>query len=126
MKETTAVQAFPTLSFETFYAWLQAHPSCILRAGTADVTLYDDDDLHWAFVSEEQSLYVQLVRGKRLVGELSLTAEDVTYVQGTAGEREGEFVFELISEAETERTMAAFFVMAHAFEEDGEHSRPVH
>ncbi len=73
MKETMAVQAFPTLSFEAFYTWLQLHPSCILRAGTSDVSLYDDDDLHWAFVSEEQVLYVQLVRGKRLIGELAVT-----------------------------------------------------
>ena len=64
-----------------------------------------------------------------MVGELLLDPERVTYVQGAGGEREGEFVFDLISEGSTERLSAYFFVMAHGFEEEDEetsHARAVH
>ena len=118
----------PTLSFDSFWGWLVLHPNCILRAGTPESVLYDDDDLHWHFAGEDDHLLVQLVRGKRLVGELILDPERVTYVQGASGEREGEFVFDLISESSTERLGPYFFVMAHGFEEEQEtaHDRAVH
>src|ERR671935_111677 len=32
--------AAATLSFGAFWTWLQAHPNCILRAGTPEVVLY--------------------------------------------------------------------------------------
>jgi len=38
--------AAATLSFQAFWTWLQAHPNCILRAGTPEVVLYDDDLLY--------------------------------------------------------------------------------
>src|SRR5262249_53144727 len=52
---------------------------------------------------------------KRLVGELLLGAADVAYVQAVAGE-EDEYVFELITETETDRIVAYYFVLSHAYE----------
>ncbi len=103
-----------TLPFETFWNWVVTHPNCILRAGTPEAVLYDDDDLHWHFASEgETTLLVQVLRGKRLIGELLMEPEPVTYVQGVQGQREGEHVFELIVESEKDRVVAYFFVLAH-------------
>jgi hypothetical protein len=108
-----------TLSFETFWQWLATHPNCIIRAGTPEAVLYDDDDLHWHFVGYQGGLVgIQLLRGKRFVAELFVDPEPVSYVQGIAGESEGEYIFELISETETDRTAICFFILAHGYEED--------
>lgn len=107
-----------TLPFEKFWSWLLTHPNCILRAGTPEAILYDDDDLHWHIATEgPETCLVQLVRGKRLLGELLIGPEQVTYVQEMAGETEGEFVFELIAETETDRVSAYFFVLSHGYED---------
>jgi hypothetical protein len=106
-----------TLSFEPFWSWLAGHPNCILRAGTPEAVLYDDDDLHWHFANEGPGVHlVQVLRGKRLVGELVVEPEGVSYVQGSAGEEEGEFVFELIAENESEQVASWFFVLSHGYE----------
>ena len=61
-----------TLSFENFWAWLQAHSNCVLRAGTPEVVLFDHDDYHWHMSAEDEGvLLVQLIRGKELVGEFA-------------------------------------------------------
>jgi len=113
----------PTLPFEVFWPWLMGHPNCILRAGTPEAVIYDDEDLHWHFASEEpDTLVVQVLRGKLLVGELLLSPEQITFVQGGHGDREHEFVFELITETETESYPAYFFVLIHGFDEEGEFS----
>src|SRR6266545_790694 len=72
-----------TLPFEKFWAWLQGHSNCIVRAGTADMLLFDHDDYHWHLASdqEENALLVQLVRGKDLVGEMVVMPNEITYVQ---------------------------------------------
>lgn len=107
-----------TLPFDVFWSWLLGHPNCILRAGTPESVLYDDDDLHWFFATEASFLVVQLMHGKRPLGELFLDPEQVTYVEGQPGEQEGEFVFELISEGETERLATYFFVLVHGYDEE--------
>jgi hypothetical protein len=114
----TVENAATTLSFEAFWAWLQRHPNCIVRAGTPEAVLYDADDLHWHFTAEgRDTQVVQLLRGKHLVGELLLTPADVAYVQGAAGE-EDEYVFDLVSETETESVSAYYFVLSHGYEAD--------
>ena len=117
-----------TLPFATFWAWLQAHPNCLLRAGTPEAILYDDDDLHWYLAAEDnRTLLVQVLRGKRLVGELLLDPEQITYVQAAPRERDDEHVFELVSETENDRFAAYFFVLIHGYEEEGsEGSDAVH
>jgi len=108
--------AAATLPFEAFWTWLQAHPNCIIRAGTPEAVLYDDEDLHWHFTVEgSETLVVQVLRGKRLVGELLIGPADVAYVQAVAGD-EDEYVFELITESETDRIAAHYFVLSHAYE----------
>ncbi len=112
-----------TLPFETFWNWVVTHPNCILRAGTPEAVLYDDDDLHWHFAGEgATTLLVQVLRGKRLIGELLMEPEQVTYVQGVQGQREEEHVFELIVESEKDRVVAYFFVLAHGYESEEEES----
>ena len=111
-----------TLPFDGFWSWLLAHPNCILRAGTPETVLYDDDDLHWHFASEgPDRLVVQLIRGKRVQSELIVEPEQVAYVEVAAGEAEGEFVFDLITESESERFSAWFFVLSHAYEPESGH-----
>ena len=117
-----------TLPFETFWPWFVNHPNCVLRAGTPEVTLFDDDDLHWVFDDQNPGeLLVQLVRGKRLVGELLLQPELVTYVEATTGEAAGEFPFDLIAESETDRVALYTFVLSHGYDGDDQPSHgPVH
>jgi hypothetical protein len=119
--------AATTLPFETFWTWLQAHPNCIIRAGTPEAVVYDQEDMHWHFTAEgADSFVVQVFRGKQLVGELVLTPADVSYVQGVAGE-EDEYVFDLISESETDRVAAYFFVLSHGYDtSDRPSGRAVH
>lgn len=104
---------------EQFWSWVVTHPNCILRAGTPEAVLYDDDDLHWHFASEgPHTLLVQVIRGKRVMGELFVDPEPVAYVVGSPGDQEGEFVFELIVETEKDRVMAYFFVLTHGYENE--------
>lgn len=120
--------ASATLPFDAFWNWLLRHPNCILRAGTADAVLYDDASFHWFFAAEEERLFVQVIRGKRLVGEILLDPDQVAYVESFAEEREGEFAFEAIGESATERRVICFFVLSHGFDEedDDESGLPVH
>ena len=75
------MNALTTLDFETFWKWLTTHPNCILRAGTPESVLYDDEDLHWHFAQEgDGTLLVQTLRGKRLLAEFFLDGERIAYV----------------------------------------------
>jgi hypothetical protein len=117
----TTIDDQPTLPFETFWSWLMGHPNCIIRAGTPEAVIYDDEDLHWHFAQEgPETLVVQVLRGKLLVGELLIVPEQIAFVQGVASEREDEFAFELITENERERFVSYFFVLIHGFDEEGE------
>jgi len=120
-----------TFTFETFWQWLMRHPNCILRAGSPDAVLYDDEDIHWHFAADEQVLYVQTIRGKRLMGELAIDSERVAYVEWVGEEPDGEHVFELVAEMvaemEEQRLAAYFIVVSHPFEEEpAPHERAVH
>lgn len=117
-----------TLPFDSFWKWLTNHANCILRAGGGDAVLYDDEDYHWHLAAEDaETLLVQVVRGKRLVGELFLDPERVTFVQAVDEDGEGEVTFELVSETGDDRYVLFFFVLAHGYEEAQEPSpRHVH
>ncbi len=108
-----------TLTFRAFWEWVTTHPNCIVRAGTPEAVLYDDDDLHWHFTEDaDGTLLVQLLHGKRMLGELFVEAEHVSYVEAVPQEQEDEHPFELISEASGERFAPYFFVMAHGYDEE--------
>jgi hypothetical protein len=116
-REKAAKDPTPTLSLQVFWDWLVQHPNCILRAGTQDATLFDDEDLHWHLANEgPETLLVQVIRGKELLGELRLSTELVTYVQGMPSDQEGEFFFEMVSETASDRQIVYFFVLSHGFD----------
>lgn len=108
-----------TMPFDAFWRWLMTHANCILRAGTPESVLYDDDDLHWHFAAEEPStLLVQVLRGKRLLGELLLDPEQISYVQTLPPETTDEHIFELMVENEQDRFAAYFFALVHGMDEE--------
>ncbi|MFC6632221.1 hypothetical protein [Microbulbifer taiwanensis] len=116
-----------SISFKEFWPWLTEHPNCIVRAGTADSVIYDDDDYFWRFTEEDvRTLLVQVMRGKRPVAEMFIEPEHVTSVQITPGEK-GEFNFDLVTEMQGQPQVIYYFVLTHAFEEvernDGGHGR---
>jgi hypothetical protein len=105
-----------TLSLQDFWPWLEDHCNCILRAGTPDSILYDHDDFFWRFTHENPStLLVQLVKGKRLVGEVFIEPDMVSSVRITAGDKE-EVIFDLMAEADGEEQVLYYFVMAHGYD----------
>ena len=107
----------PTMSIDTFWEWVTAHPNCILRAGTREAAIFDDDDLHWHLAREgSEILLVQLIRGKRLMGELLIPRDQIAYVQGGMGDQQGEFIFELVSGSEAAQPSQFFFVLTHGYE----------
>lgn len=117
------VETGSTLTFERFWRWLKRHPNCILRAGTPDSYLYDQEDLHWHLDEDDDRVpTVQLVRGKQILGELVIELRDVLFVQvmpDPDGEA-GQFVFELVGGGE-EPYPVYHFALAHGFDEDGGH-----
>jgi hypothetical protein len=116
--------AAKTVTFDKFWSWLQGHPNCILRAGTPETVLYDDDDLHWHFASESGgTCVVQVLRGKKLVGEILVVPSEIAYVVGEPGE-EQEYTFELISETPTDRFAAYHFVLSHGFDAEEQPPTP--
>ena len=110
-----------TIPLESFWAWLVNHADCILRAGTPDTVIHDDEDFHWRFGTDDRSFFtVQVLRGKRLMAELVVKPDRVTYVEAVAVENQEEHHFELISETERDPYAAYFFVLAHGYEEAGD------
>lgn len=106
-----------TLPFDRFWTWLQSHANCILRAGTPEAVLFDDDDLHWHFGTDRSDLLVQIVRGKVVLGELVVIPSEITYVQVEPGEGD-EFLFECISEQEKQRLSTYHFVLSHGYDDE--------
>jgi hypothetical protein len=105
-----------TIPFELFWKYLQAHPNCIVRAGTPDATLYDDEDYHWHFTSEpDGTLIAEVIRGKKLVGDVAIVPTEISYVQVEPDEHD-EFRFDLIHEAERDRVVTHYFVLSHAYD----------
>ena len=116
-----------TLSFDDFWQWLLEHHNCILRAGTPETILYDEEEFHWNLTGNgAENRVVQVVWGKRLLGELVVEPDRVTCVVGVPGEHEGEGVFELVSDTPQGRATIYFFTLAHGYEENEETPRPVH
>lgn len=105
-----------TLELKEFWPWLADHSNCILRVGTPDAILYDDDDYHWRFTQENpRTLLVKLVRGKRLVGEVFVEPEMVTAVRMTPGDKD-EVIFDLMADADGQEQVLYYFVMAHGYD----------
>ncbi len=124
---SVTVETGTTLTFERFWKWLKTHASCIVRAGTVDTFLHDQDAFHWNIEEDhERNPVVQLVWAKQLVGELVLDARDVLYVEATPDEEDGrgaagQFLFDLVGGSQEEPYSVYHFVLAHGFEEEKGH-----
>ena len=117
------VETGTTLAFDRFWRWLKQHANCIVRAGTLDLYLYDQEAFHWHLEEDaDRNPIVQLVWGKLLVAEMVLDVRDVVYVEATPdaeSSEPGQFVFELVGGAKDEPYALYHFVLAHGFEEEG-------
>jgi hypothetical protein len=121
---SVSVQSGTTLPFDRFWRWLKLHCNCIVRAGTGDLWLHDQEAFHWHLEEDEaRTPVVQLVWGKLLVGEIALDVREVLFVQATqepdAGEP-GQYLFELVG-GQGEPYSMYHFLLAHGFEEDTQH-----
>jgi len=58
------------------------------------------------------------------MAEILVRPENVAYVQGSPGENEEEYFFDLILENAQERAMIYFFVLAHGFDVGDEAGTP--
>lgn len=121
---SVTVETGSTLTFDKFWRWLKRHPNCILRAGTPDATLFDQEDLHWHLEEDEDRVpLVQLLRGKQLLGELAIEVREVLFVQAVPdpdGEA-GHYLFELWGGGGEEAFAVYHFAMAHALDEEQGH-----
>lgn len=104
------------LEFGKFWEWLQGHPNCIVSVATPEAVLYDHDDFHWHLGKEGQdTLLVQVLRGKDLVGEVLIASGTVTYVEIEEKGPE-EFVFDCIVEADDGPYAAYSFTLSHGYD----------
>ena len=119
------VETGTTIQFDRFWRWLKQHPNCVLRAGTLDTFLYDQESYHWHLEEDaERNPVVQVVWGKLLVGEMILDVRDVLFVQAIPdpeGSEPGQFLFELIGGSKEEPYAVYHFLLAHGFEEEASH-----
>ncbi len=126
---SVSVQAGTALVLERFWKWLKEHTSCILRAGTPDCYLYDDEDLHWHLGEDgDRNLVVQVIRGKEVFAEIILVPRDVLFVQAAPDPETGEpdrYLFELIGGSREEPYPLYHFLMAHSFEDEGTQHGPL-
>lgn len=104
-----------SLTFDEFWPWVQSHPNCILRVATPDVALFDDEDFHWHFgVESDDSYLVQVIRGKRFVGELIVRPSEVVVVRMSASDNGEEHYFDLMDD--TNRLLLQL-TMSHGYDE---------
>lgn len=112
------------LEIDQFWAWINNHYNCILRAGGMGFVLFDQPDVHWHLWTDPEGMYiVQLLRGKDTTAEFYLNPGEVLYVVSSPGEGE-ETLFELVGGAEGEATPMFHFLMSHPFEAE-ELARPI-
>lgn len=121
---STELDKGTTLAFEKFWTWLRGHPNCILRAGTDEVWLYDQEEFHWHLEEDgKRGAGLQLLAGKRVIAELLIDLRDVLFVQSSPEEVEeggpkGATMFEIVVGNKEETYTAYHFVLAHPFEEE--------
>ncbi len=104
-----------SLTMDEFWAWLNLHYNCILRAGGPGFVLYDQADVHWHLGTDPDGItFVQLIRGKETTAELYFNPADVHYVQPTAGEEE-QVLFECMGASDGQVPLC-HFLMTHDYD----------
>ena len=120
MKDPWDMEVAVTLTFEEFWTWVQQHYNCVLRVGTPDAVIFDQETFHWRFLMLEADLWlVQLAQGKNTVAEMAVIPSKVTYVQALPGEAD-DVLFEMISETDQGRDVVNHFVLSHGYDGDPE------
>ncbi|HSM92047.1 MAG TPA: hypothetical protein VLT47_04110 [Anaeromyxobacteraceae bacterium] len=118
------VETGATLEFDRFWHWLKRHIHCIVRVGTPDAFLYDQEDLHWHLdEDEDRTPVVQLMRAKQPIAEVVVDTRDVLFVQVTPdpdGEA-GQHLFEVIGGEAGAPQPVYHFVLTHGLDEGGAH-----
>ena len=108
------------LTFDAFWRWLQEHRNCVLRVGSADVMLMDNEMLHWDFFEEDDGrAVVQCILGKALVGEVIIERSDILFVQSSPDlEQPGSqaWNFELVGGNREENYPLFSFLLSHGME----------
>jgi hypothetical protein len=107
------------LTFDAFWRWLSDHRNCVLRVGSNDVVLMDNELVHWDFFDEEERAVVQAIVGKALVGEVIIERADVLFVQASPDvEQPGSnaWSFELIGGPKGENYPLFSFLLSHGME----------
>lgn len=113
------------LDFDFFWTWLQGHPNCILRMGTPQMILNDDESFHWMFGEEDAGNPVlQVHQGKRIVAEMLIIPEVLTHVEVI--EEEESVLFELNAETEGGTAPIYFIVTSHGVEDEEGSEASVH
>jgi hypothetical protein len=126
---SVSVQTGSTVPFDRFWRWLKHHANCILRAGTPELWIYDQEDFHWHLEEDaERNPVIQIFSGKNLVAELALDIREVMFVQATPeaaeGGEPGQFLFELVDGSDP--SPVYHFLLAHGFEEEEKHGALKH
>jgi hypothetical protein len=108
------------LTLPQFWRWLKLHYNCILRAGDDGCMIYDQPYLHWHLLEEEEDLLVvQVIRGKDLIAELIIDQRQIMYVEAVPQE-DNNVLFDLIGAVEDEPVSLVHFLLAHAYEDEGQ------
>ncbi|MFO0595356.1 MAG: hypothetical protein U0228_08630 [Myxococcaceae bacterium] len=118
------------LTFDAFWRWVQDHRNCVLRVGSSDVMLMDNELVHWDFFDEDEGrAVVQAIVGKSLVGEVVIERADVLFVQASPDlEQPGSqaWNFELIGGARGENYPLFAFLLSHGMEGPAGHQTLKH
>jgi hypothetical protein len=114
-----------TLTVPKFWSWLRQHPNCILRAGTYDCFLYDQEAFHWHLEEDaDHNPLVQVIQGKQLVAELALDLRELLFVKAMPdpdAAESGQYLFELMGGPQAEPYAVYHFVLSHGFEQEIAH-----
>ncbi len=122
---TVTLETGSTLTVDQFWRWLRMHPNCIVRAGTYDCFLYDQEAFHWHLEEDaDRNPLVQLIAGKQLIGELALDVRELLFVKTSPdpeNPQSGQYLFELMGGPQGEPFAVYHFVLTHGFEEETSH-----
>ena len=118
------------LMFDVFWKWLTDHPNCLMRVMSGDMTVQDNELLHWDIFDEDGRAVVQMIQGKTLVAEMVIDRAQVKFVQAYPDPEEaasGQWMFECISGSDGEESFPLFgFVMAHGMDQMQGHAQLKH